>query len=216
MSNYTMTIRQIVASGYKLFGNYPIRDGYKEQFEEDFIKFYNDFEIGYPNVALFKEKLNARLNLIMPNYNRLYEAYEIEFNLMYNVHMEEEYTQTNEGEANGRSENQIESSNSTTTSTKQVSSDFPDSTLTDGDIASLNYASGGNITSDIVTDGGETNNTTTNGNTHNETTTYKRTQDGSSAGLPFSKAFRQYREDYLYNINQSILHDLSDLFLQVW
>lgn len=216
MSSYTITVRQIVKSGFNIFGEYPCRNGYKETLERDIVNFYNDYEIGFPTVGMFKDKLTARLNLIMPNYNEIYKAYETEFNLLNNVHMEEEYTQTNEGNTNGKTETQLETSNSTTTKSKNINTDFPDSSLVNGDINNMAYASNGIIGDELVTDGGESNNTTKNDNTHNETMTYKRTQDGSSAGMPFSKAFRQFREDYIFNINREIINDLSDLFMQVW
>lgn len=216
MASYTITVRQLKKAGFDIFGSYPCREGYKERLEEDIVNFYNDFEIGFATVGMFKDKLTARLNLIMPNYNKLYEAYETEFNLLYNVHMEEEFVQTNEGGGSGKSETQVESSNSTVTSTKNVNTNFPDSKLDGGDIDSMEYAESGTLVHDSVTDGGETNNTTTNSSDHSETTSYKRVQDGSSAGMPFSKAFRQFREDYIYNINQQIIHDISDLFIQIW
>ena len=58
-----------------------------------------------------------------------------------------------------------------------------------------------------------------NGNTISNVKYEKKTQ-GSSAGLPFSKAMEQYKDfnDRVANIIEQIIHDpaITSLFLNVW
>lgn len=105
MSKYTTEIRficetlngQDTSSGYtsvneilnnvhnKVFDfDYPIFDeDYRPVLEKKILKHYYTREIGYETYGRFKLALDAKMNEIMPYYNKLYNSELIEFNPMY-------------------------------------------------------------------------------------------------------------------------------------
>ena len=79
MAEYTMELRQIVNSDcHQVFDfYYPFycdNEGVKQAFEELFIKRYYFHEIGAETIERWKWQLKARLHLIMPYYNQLYQT----------------------------------------------------------------------------------------------------------------------------------------------
>lgn len=107
MSSYTTELRYIceVAAGYdesqggssiadiisnareSIFDfNYPIFDDeYKEVLETKIIKHYYTREISEETVGLWKLRLDDKMNMIMPYYNKLYRSELLEFNPFYDV-----------------------------------------------------------------------------------------------------------------------------------
>lgn len=78
--------------------DYPIFDeSYRNVLETKIIKHYYTREIGFETVGLFKLKLNAKLNEIMPYYNKLYESELLKFNPFYDVDLHTEHNRTNDG-----------------------------------------------------------------------------------------------------------------------
>lgn len=81
-------VEEIIASArIKIFNfDYPIfDDAYKEVLETKILKHFYTREIGLETYGLWKLKLNDKLNLIMPYYNKLYESELLEFNPLYDV-----------------------------------------------------------------------------------------------------------------------------------
>ena len=77
---------------------YPIfDDAYKPILETKILKHYYTREIGFETVGLWKLKLNALLNEIMPYYNKMYESELLEFNPFDDIHK----TITHEGSDRG-------------------------------------------------------------------------------------------------------------------
>lgn len=125
MSKYTTELRYIcenyagldASAGYndeadiiekartKLFDfDFPIYDeAYRSVLETKIIKHYYFNEIGFETVGMFKHYLNARLNEIMPLYNKLYNSELLEFNPLYDVDLTTEHTRDTGGnsEASG-------------------------------------------------------------------------------------------------------------------
>ena len=105
MSKYTTEVRYICehlagldeSEGYESVNNiidlarpeifdfdYPIFDeNYKPVLERKILKHYYTREIGLETYGLWKLKLDAKLNEIMPYYNKLYDSELIEFNPLY-------------------------------------------------------------------------------------------------------------------------------------
>lgn len=69
----------------KIFNfTYPIFDNeYKEVLETKILKHFYTREIGLESVGLWKLKLDAKLNEIMPYYNQFYQSTLFEFNPIY-------------------------------------------------------------------------------------------------------------------------------------
>ena len=78
--------------------NFPIFDeNYRSVIETKILRHFYTREIGLETVALWKLKLNTKLNEIMPFYNQLYKSELIEFNPLYDVELIRERKTTGNG-----------------------------------------------------------------------------------------------------------------------
>lgn len=86
----------------KIFNfDFPIYDeSYRLVLEKQILRHYYTREIGMETVGLWKLKLQDRLNLIMPKYNKLYESALIEFNPLYDVDLTTDHNKGNVGTSN--------------------------------------------------------------------------------------------------------------------
>lgn len=128
-------------------------------------------------------------------------------------------------------------STDTTSEGLSLTSQFPSEEMTENDLTSNLFIDGatkntgsenstGNTTQTSTSSG--TNNTTNvgvdkttnsnNGTTNNNTEeTYTRKTEGSSAGLPFSRAMQQLKDFYDdYELDQQVIEELKDLFISCW
>lgn len=65
--------------------DYPLYDdNYKSVLQNKISRHYYMREIGFETAALFKLRLNDKLNMIMPYYNQLYNSAALEINPLYN------------------------------------------------------------------------------------------------------------------------------------
>lgn len=96
---YASTNNVIATARSKVFDfDYPIFDEkYRPVLETKILKHFYTREIGAESVGLWKLWLDARLNEIMPYYNKLYNSELIEFNPMYDVDLTRDYKKDNEG-----------------------------------------------------------------------------------------------------------------------
>lgn len=224
MSKYTITLHDLIKSGYDLgLKNYSIfNENYRPILNKSIIDYYEWHEIGFETPAMFVQRLNAKLDRIMRNeYNALYQAKTIEFNPLYNIELKETFKHNIEGEQETNSNsNLVNKSNTTgTDKTRGFTSRFPEDNITKEDLENLLYADVGNR---------QENNNTTTDKTEQETTdkgtgknkqneTYTRMTEGSSAGLPFSKAMLQLKQYYdKYRLDEQVIQELSDLFMTIW
>lgn len=148
-----------------------------------------------------------------------------------------ESTVANTSKENSTSNNVSSDTTNNNSKLKAYSSSYPSEEMSEGELDSNIYLDGATHTD------GEDNNTSTSeqelintsnsdvkGNTKESNTiksatdnnskrieTYERTNVGSSAGLPFSRALVQYA-DYIdrYEIDKMIIKELSSLFFTVW
>lgn len=56
--------------------NYPLEEKYREHFETSFLKHFMLRRIGFETFTSFKLMLDAKLNEIMPKYNKMFEGFE--------------------------------------------------------------------------------------------------------------------------------------------
>ena len=186
MSNYTTQVRficesangeteskgynsldEILESGrnYIFDFSYPIFDAaYKPVLETKILKHYYTREIGEETVGLWKLRLNARLNEIMPYYNKLYESELLAFNPLYDV----DYTRSGDRSGNQSKE---ETTQNTTSSTGYVAGSADDNRQANEN--SLNYQNG--IRKDSGTESRTLTSNTNEATTDNRNTTH----DGS-------------------------------------
>lgn len=146
MSFYTTELRYICEhySGLSVDGNkindiidkaipsifdfdFPIFDEkYRPVLERKILKHYFTREIGLETVALWKLKLDTKLNEIMPYYNQLYNSELIEFNPLYDVELKRE--RNTDRKLNEDTTNTEDRSGGSTTSTTQDYSDETENT----------------------------------------------------------------------------------------
>lgn len=81
MSKYTTMVRWLVETKYDLgLKDYPIFDeSYRTTLNAKIIQHYYFHEIGFEVPGLFVNRLNERMNMIMPYYNQLYESTKLQF-----------------------------------------------------------------------------------------------------------------------------------------
>lgn len=105
MGKYTMEVNEILRENKIFDFDYPIYDEtYREQLEENILNYYYFHEIGVETIGRFIFNLKARLNLIMPYYNQMYESTLLEFDPLMNYQVSEVYTRNvaNTGATKGR------------------------------------------------------------------------------------------------------------------
>lgn len=118
MSKFTTEVRFIceVAAGYtesqgynnvesiiteaapSVFGNFPIYDeNYRLPLETKILRHFYTREISEETVGLWKLRLNDKMNIIMPFYNKLYESELLKFNPFYDVDLTRDYKRNDTG-----------------------------------------------------------------------------------------------------------------------
>lgn len=76
MARYTVELRELVQAGFPLgLETYPIfEESYRSTLNQKIIEHYAFREIGFETAALFRNRLNEKMNMIMPYYNMLYKS----------------------------------------------------------------------------------------------------------------------------------------------
>ena len=240
ISKYTVSVYELIENNFD-FGlkDYEIFDeNYRPILNQTILDFYKFREIGYVNPIQWRDRLNQRMRIIMRNkYNALYKAKMTDFNPLFNVDMTETFTHeiSNTGEENNNNESQNNitqnSDNSSRVENKNnslaLNSQFPSEEMTEDDLSDNVFVDNAqknknnNTETSTSEDSSETTekNKSTGKNTSKTNTieTYTRKNVGSSAGLPFSKALIQLKEFYdKYQLDQQVINELQDLFIQVW
>lgn len=232
----------ITEAAPKIFNfNFPIYDeAYRLIFEKNILRHFYVREIGLETVGLWKLKLQDKLMLIMPYYNKLYKSELLEFNPFYDV----DVTKTHEGESNG-TEASVETDGNTRTLNTQTKDDVDtDRSNTHWDLYSDTPQGGINgITADNdsvanntyltdarkITDNGsetvdgtrrETGTITDNGNrnrnaTASNLTEYTERVVGKQGGVSYAKLLEEFRKTFL-QIDARIMEELEPLFMQIW
>lgn len=140
MAEYTMELKDVIACGHEIFDfKYPFYDDSKRiDFERKFIQHFYFREICHPAVERFKFYLRDKFATVLPYYNELFKAAQIEYSVLDNYSLTEEFTSTreNEGKTSGISStrgqiigNQVTDSN-TNVDTNGTETD-KDKTVTD-------------------------------------------------------------------------------------
>ena len=241
---YNDTATIIAEARPKIFSfNYPIFDtAYKPILETKIIRHFYTREIGLETYGLWKLHLEARMNEIMPYFNKLYESELIEFNPLYDTdintigHRDDVVRDT--GTVGRVESGNTTNSGSDTTSTNDKNntwdlySDTPQGGIRgilgaedDPAIGTNAYLTNARHTFGDTT--GSTGSTTygriTN-NSVNGTTTNNLTKDGDVdyservygyRGKSPNKSLKEFRDNML-NIDMQVIKQLEDLFFQLW
>lgn len=170
---------------------------YKNVLCTKIIKHYYTREISEETVGLWKLRLNAKMNEIMPYYNSLYKAWSVDFNPLFDVDLTRQHTLDRDGTQKTNTHND--------NVTRDLYSDTPQGSLQN--IENETYLTDARkISVDFVGD-----------STSNATTTdeFLERVTGKNGGKSYSMMLKEYREA-LINIDLLIIDELKDLFFKLW
>lgn len=233
MSRYTIELRYLIEGNYDLgLKDYPIFDeSYREQLNNKIIQHYYFREIGFETEALFKNRLNQKMNEIMPYYNQMYESSKLKIDPLSTIDLEEVFSRksktTGEGTSStsgtGNNTNNFNSTDTTDYGKISKFSDIAQAQTTPNEILNDKY-----LTSATVDDGQDKNTNTGTNTSQTESTTSGTSTDernldedttltrkGNNGTASESELLNMYRETFL-NIDMMVIEDLSDLFLGIW
>lgn len=233
MSRYTIELRYLIEGNYDLgLKDYPIFDeSYREQLNNKIIQHYYFREIGFETEALFKNRLNQKMNEIMPYYNQMYESSKLKIDPLSTINLEEMFSRksktTGEGTSStsgtGNNTNNFNSTDTTDYGKISKFSDIAQAQTTPNEILNDKY-----LTSATVDDGQDKNTNTGTNTSQTEsrtsgTSTDERnldedttlTRKGNNGTASESELLNMYRETFL-NIDMMIIDDLDELFLGIW
>lgn len=194
---------------------YPIYDeNYRATLETKILKHFYTREIGFESYGLWKLKLDAKMNEIMPYFNKLYESELISFNPLYTADLKKSRTTDYTGDTTSTSKQTgeaqsdtsttgtaTETGDNTTTTNSNVTqsgsnrySDTPQGTLSN--IEDNTYLTNATLTSETQGQTGTgtektTTNTTSSSNEASNTSTTSNTDNTSNT---------KSKEDYLETI----------------
>lgn len=212
--------------------DFPFYDETKRQeFEENFLRYFYMREIGSETYGLFKLRLQSKLQTVMPYYNKMYSAAEqtiepfITEKIDETIEREHKNTNISTGTDTATSNSTVKGKNNVivdgTSDSNEQNSDLPQSDLASfEDNSYLSGASKGHSTNHGTTDTtsentaigtGTTNRTNNENRTGNETE--KRTAN-NFRGVPGDILKSYY--DSIRNINQEFYNDCEDLFISLW
>jgi len=207
----------------------------REVLNDKILNHYYFSEIGFETIPRFLFALKRRLDEKMTLYNQRYKSIDLDINPINNVDMTESFTHTITGSGSidtnntdtntGTIKNDGSGTSSSTNDNLNVGSDTPPTELLEADILANKFAS--TTAHDKNTASGESTSTntqtlnTTNhligdiNTTDNKSETYERKEFGSSKGYTFAQNIDQWR-NIMLNIEEEIINELSDLFMNVW
>ena len=225
---YNDTAQVIATARPKIFSfDYPIFDAaYKPTLETKIIRHFYTREIALETYGLWKLKLEAKMNEIMPYYNQLYKSELLEFNPLYDTDINVDGKRKTKTVGNGTS--QDSGTDTSRTEDKHNTWDLYSDTPQGGIRGILGAEDDPSLGSNAFltnarhtfgdTDGSTGSTTYGKKNVRNDVT------DGDTdylehvygyRGKSPSKSLQEFRETML-NIDMKVIKELEDLFFQLW
>lgn len=251
MSKYTTEVRFICetaiglteSKGYNSV-NYVISKAIPKVFDFDFpifdekyrdvlcgkiLKHYYTREICEETVGLWKLRLDARLNEIMPYFNQLYKSELLSFNPLVDVEITRTGKRDNNSDknttadtnTNGTSNVTSNTQNSSNSTNRDLYSDTPQGALTNVENEEYLTNARKNTTDDTSHTDNTSNGTSTSKSNYTGTDKITSTEDylesvkGKQGSGSYSKLLKEYRDTFL-NIDKQVIESLSDLFFGLW
>lgn len=238
MATFTMPLKRVIeltggevdfSSGLAVMtgGNigldhYPLFDeAHRPTLTGKIIDHYWNREIGVESVDMFQMNMRKRMNEIMPYYNDLYKAQQIEFNPLHTTDLTTTSTSTaltdtdSTATTSSSSENESTSNTTNNAGSRAVQSEFPQTMLNNsGDYASAATDSTSQSGSDVST---SDNSTAEQGTAEHGTSSAEQDAESRTTGyqgVP-SAIMAAYRES-LINIDLMVIGELDDLFMLVF
>ena len=214
----------------KIFSfTFPIFDeNYRTVLEKKILKHFYTREICEETVGLWKLRLDAKLNEIMPYYNKLYSSELLEFNPLYTANLsrtrktdyDSNRNTSNSGKVNSKSDSNGSGTGTNSNVGVDLYSDTPQGALTG--VENETYLTNARKTTDNANSSSSTTNSTTGEVTNSDSGTddlsstenYLETVVGYD-GMNASELIMKYRETFL-NIDMMVIGDLETLFMQLW
>ena len=194
MERTTLTLGEIIENNVNIFDfDYPFySEEYRPTFERHFIEHFYFDEIGQETISKFKQRLKIKFNLIMPYWNKIFLADNLEQRILDNYDVTETYTReiANNSTATNESTN------------KNLQSDTP---VTKTDLEQVDYFS--NIVKDIGNNTSNVNN--------NSLENWERRMQGNIGVQTDADAIIKYWQS-LRQIEKEIFEQCSNLFMEVW
>lgn len=188
---------------------FPIFDeNYRTVLEKKILKHFYTREICEETVGLWKLRLDAKLNEIMPYYNKLYESELLEFNPLYTANMTR--TKKTDYDSNRNTSNNGSGTGTNSNVSIDLYSDTPQGSLTG--VENETYLTNARKTTDTA----NSSSTATNSGTDalKSTEDYLETVVGFE-GSDASDLLMKYRDTFL-NIDMMVIGELETLFFQLW
>ena len=220
MSKYTVTLRQIIQSGFDIgLKDYPIyNEEHRETLNNMIINHYLMSEIGQETPELFRIYLNNTMNEIMPRYNLMYKAldeYYGQQSLLGNIDLTT--TETISGTNNQTNSGTDTVKNYINQSGKNIRMDTPQGELALQDIdAQTVYATEASL-SKAIANGDDNKTVTEHGAIIDSTNSQTRTNHvhGNNGGK-YSLDIINQMNDSIYNIDAQIIKELQPLFFGLY
>ena len=248
MAKYTVTIKSLIDNNFNFgLNNYPIFDeNYRNTLNQNILNYYYESEIGVETAALFKKLLNARMQLIMPKYNKMYTVENLfpTQNVYDNVNLTEtmdrdtrDVIDRDDSGTISETNNNTQSGSGTQTGSssannKNLYQDTPHGsismeTLGSGSVYATNFTLDNNSQSSTVTDTTSSTNNTTLANmstasrdqTNTGTEDYVKTIIGSNGKKYSADVYEKLYDNVLNkfeNIDMLIINELQDLFMGIF
>lgn len=211
MATHTIRLKDVdrITNGHWGLDNYPI-------FNEEYRKTLNDRirrefwlnEIGHETIDIFIWRLELKMDLIMPRYNRMYLAELENTDPLDGGISENDTRQWGNSSSNGSNTQNSDGSGSTGSRGRTVASDTPQTRLEGNADYASSMSDATNETSNKSKSTSSSNSKNRNEYDNNQSSRSK--QRGSKAQM-----IAQYRST-LINVDNFIIEELRELFLGVW
>lgn len=219
---YSNVNEVIEKSRNRIFPSFEIFDeSYRPVLETKFLKHFYTREIGFETFGLWKLKLDAKLSVIMPYYNKLYKAINIDIPVIDNVNMNVEHNIDRDANTKVSDNTDITTSSNTETNTTYSSkirhSDTPQGSLQN--LESNEYMSDATLSDTEQVVNSNTNsssNSEINSDTNAKSTEeYAERRWGKDGTITYISMVNEYIEK-MKNIDAILINELEDLFMQIW
>lgn len=127
-ADFTMLLRDVVdvTGGDWGVETYPIFDeAYRKQLNQTLYEIYCYREIGFETIDIFRQQVAARMRLVMPYYNQLYESTKLQYDPLSAVDMTTWTDANQSGSGNQKSASSSESTSSGESTSPAASTPTP-------------------------------------------------------------------------------------------
>lgn len=220
MAKYTVTVKSLIDNNFD-FGltSYPIFDeAYRNTLNSNILNYYYEEEIGLETAALFKKYLNARMQLIMPKYNMMYEAQAdlLENGILGNVNLTETMDKDTTASLDQTDNGNATQTGSSSANNKNLYQDTPHGSISMETLDSQNvYATNFTIDSNSNSSSVQDYSTATRDQDASGTEDYVKTIVGNN-GRKYNFEVYNNVVNNLKNIDMLIINELSDLFMGIF